>query len=177
MIGTLSGQLKPSDTVQSRVNDHGIGTKLLGVIFVMLAANLTAGTAVFNRSLKAVDYSIVMFFHGLFGFLCAISYFSFVYLFSGADKAEAMIKMFSLSTSDALMLTFGAIIDSIAVFGQTVAFQRSASGFVSLISFVNVVYALLTDYFIFYERIELKEIFAAGIICSVTIIVAVMKIR
>ena len=154
-----------------------MGKKFLGVIFVMLAANLTAGTGVFNRSLKAVDYSVVMFFHGLFGFICSVSYFCFVYLFSGADKAEAMIKMFGLGTSDALMLTFGAIIDSVAVFGQTVAFQKSASGFVSLISFVNVVYALITDYYIFYEKIDLTEIFAAGVICSVTIIVAVMKIR
>ena len=75
------------------------------------------------------------------------------------------------------MLAFGVFVDAASVFGQTVAFQRSPSGFVSLISFINVVYALLVDAFIFEESISELEIAAASVIFFVTVIVTVDKIK
>ena len=46
-----------------------------------------------------------------------------------------------------------------------------------MISFINVVYALLVDAFIFKESINEFEIFAASVIFLVTIIVTIDKIR
>lgn len=73
-------------------------------------------------------------------------------------------------------MAFSVTIDALSVFGQTLAFQRSASGFVSLISFINVVYAMAADYFIFEESLSSKEIIAASVILFVTIVVAIKKI-
>ena len=85
--------------------------------------------------------------------------------------------MLELTLQDCVILAFGVFVDAGSVFGQTVAFQKSPSGFVSLISFINVVYALLVDAFIFEERISDLEIMAALVIFLVTVIVTVDKIR
>jgi len=39
----------------------------------MVASTFAAGTAVFNRSLKSVDYAVVMIYHGLFGFIASLA--------------------------------------------------------------------------------------------------------
>ena len=49
-----------------------IGARLLGIGLIVLAAACSAGTAVFNRALKTVDYMVVMTFHGMFGFVAAL---------------------------------------------------------------------------------------------------------
>ena len=46
-----------------------------------------------------------------------------------------------------------------------------------MISFINVVYAMLVDAFIFEESINEFEIVAAGVIFTVTVIVTIDKIR
>lgn len=85
--------------------------------------------------------------------------------------------MFVLETKDQLMLAVGVFIDAASVFGQTIAFQRSAAGFVSLISFINVIYAMAADAFVFEEGVSNLELTAAFIIFIVSIIVTVDKIR
>ena len=81
-----------------------------------------------------------------------------------------------LESFDVFMLVICAFMDAASVFGQTVAFQKSPSGFVSLISFINVVYALIADYYIFEEKVNQSEIIAASTIFCTTLVVAVFKI-
>jgi len=71
------------------------------------------------------------------------------------------------------MLTIGSSVDALSILSKTVAFQSSPSGFVSLISFVNILYALMVDTLIFEEKIDLKEVLAAGVIFLVTVILAI----
>ena len=44
-------------------------------------------------------------------------------------------------------------------------------------SFINIVYAMLADYFIFEENLNSMEIGAAVVIFSTTLIVALLKMR
>ena len=52
----------------------------------MLAAALSAATAVFNRSLKQVDYIVVLTYHGLFGFVVSLLFFTIDYFFLTSDE-------------------------------------------------------------------------------------------
>ena len=77
---------------------------------------------------------------------------------------------------DGALLSIGASLDTLSLFAQTVAFQNSPSGFVGLISFVNILYALMADIFIFDEEIDLKEMLAATVILLVTVCVTIYKL-
>ena len=59
---------------EAAVNDS-FGPRLLGICLIVIAAACSAGTAVFNRALKQVDIAVVMIFHGMIGFLLALTIF------------------------------------------------------------------------------------------------------
>ena len=60
---------------------------------------------------------------------------------------------------------------------MTIAFQSSSPAFVSLISYINIIYAFLADYIIFKETFTWIEFTAAALILIVTIFTSVYKIR
>lgn len=75
-------------------------------------------------------------------------------------------------------LIFGAAIaDTLGVYSMTIAFQSDTSGFVSLISYINVIYAFLADYFIFKENFAWVELLAAVVILVVTVLTSIVKMR
>ena len=74
-------------------------------------------------------------------------------------------------------LAFGVLIDATSVIIQTVAYQKSPSGFASLLSFISVVYALFVDAFIFEESISMIDVLCALIILLVTVVITLDKIR
>ena len=62
------------------------------------------------------------------------------------------------------------------IFCLTIAYQKSEAGFVSLVGFVRIVYALLVDVFIFEESIGFVAITGSGVICLVAIVVTIAKV-
>ena len=173
MLDTTSGAMDESLEKENWIQTQNIGTRTIGIMLIILASAFSACTAVLNRSLKEIDYVVVMTYHGLFGFIASIVLLTGKFFFIN-DPVET-IQTLHLQPIDCLMIAFGATVDAASVFGQTVAFQSSPAGFVSLISFVNVVYALLADSFIFEEKISVVEIGAASVICLITIVVAAYK--
>ena len=81
----------------------------------------------------------------------------------------------NLEGLDLVMLVSGVFIDAFAFFLNTMAFQKSQAGFVSLIGFISVVYAMLADCYIFDQIISVQEVIGAITIFSVTIIVTIFK--
>lgn len=140
-----------------------------------MASVFAASTAVLNRSLKDVDFLVLMTYHGLFGFLASLLLLTINCFIVNPDTAT--LRTLDCNGFDLLMLTAGASIDALSVFGQTVAFQSSPGGFVSLISFVSILYALAVDTFLFDEQIQTVEIGAAFVILSVTVCVAIYKLK
>lgn len=57
------------------------------------------------------------------------------------------------------------------------AYQSDASGFVSLLSYLNIVYAYVCDTLFFETKLNLLEILAAVVILVVALSVAFYKIR
>ena len=147
---------------------------LLGIGFILLAAACVSGSAVFNRSLKTIDFNVVMVYQGIFGILIASSYEVGRTVISGHD--ESIWRLVSLYTaSDTGFLGLGLLMDVGGIFCLTIAYQKSEAGFVSLVGFVRIVYALLVDVFIFEESIGFVAIAGSGVICLVTIVVAIDK--
>ena len=101
-----------------------IGARLLGICLIVLAAACSAGTAVYNRSLKTVDYMVVMSFHGLFGFVVSLGMLS-IKCFIMSDESSGVqdeAKMLDMAWRDCIMLAFGVSIDAFSILGQIVAF-------------------------------------------------------
>ena len=59
------------------------------------------------------------------------------------------------------------IFDVTGVFAQTIAFQSDSASFVSLVSFVNIVYALTSDAVVFQETPSWNTTFYALVILGV----------
>ena len=148
---------------------------LLGIGFILLAAACVSGSAVFNRSLKTIDFNVVMVYQGIFGILIASSYEVGRTVISGHD--ESIWRLVSLYTaSDTGFLGLGLLMDVGGIFCLTIAYQKSEAGFVSLVGFVRIVYALLVDVFIFEESIGFVAIVGSGVICLVAIVVTIAKV-
>ncbi len=103
-----------------------------------------------NRTLKDVPYSIVLFYHALFGILL-----SAVMLFSLVLFTNRPLYFLEFTPFDNSLLFIATVMDSVAVATQTVAYQSGNASFVSLISFVNIIYALISDFFFFNEPINM----------------------
>ena len=66
--------------------------------------------------------------------------------------------------------------DMLCVNCMTISFQRDSSGFVSLISYMLILYGFLSDVIIFNEKIMLLEVMGAFTILTVTMTVATIKL-
>ena len=125
-----------------------------------------------NRSLKEIQTPIVVFYHTIGGMSVAASYILIEALVTGEGTR------LSIYTARQYFFVFTAsIFDSIALTAQTVAFQADSSGFVSLLSNLNIVYAYLCDLFWFDESLKILELIAALGIFGVAISVALYKLQ
>ena len=116
-----------------------------------------------------------MVYQGIFGIFVASCYEIGRTIISGTD--ESIWRLTSLlDASDGGLLLLGLLMDAGSIFCLTIAYQKSEAGFVSLVGFVRIVYALFVDLFIFEESIGFIEIAGSGVICLVTIVVAIDKI-
>ena len=66
--------------------------------------------------------------------------------------------------------------DMLCVNCMTISFQRDSSGFVSLISYMLILYGFLSDLIIFNEKIMMLEVIGAVIILTATMTVATIKL-
>ena len=87
----------------------------MGISLIVLAAAFSAGTAVFNRALKTVDYAVVMTYHGLFGFVVTLAILTINYFILSSETAES--SLLQLDGFECIMLVFGVLVDAASVFG------------------------------------------------------------
>ena len=69
------------------------------------------------------------------------------------------------------------LIETVAVYSMTIAYQSDSSGFVSLISYMLVIYAFFADIFVFCEQFKWLELVAALVILLVTVATSIFKLR
>ena len=135
----------------------------------MLLAAWTMGfSAIYNRKLKSLGTSVVMFYHGLIG----------TTLGGIILIVEAIVKG-GFRTFDGLTYAFlssGGLIDAICVFSLTIAFMNDRSGFISLMTYMLVFWGFAADMAIFKEKFILLEFIGAIIVLSATLVVSIIKV-
>ena len=60
---------------------------------------------------------------------------------------------------------------------NTIAFQNDSSGFVSLLSYMSIVYAYFFDQFMFHEALNGIQLVAALVILTLAVSIGVYKLR
>ena len=71
----------------------------------------------------------------------------------------------------------GAMCDTGCSMSMTIAYALDSSGFVSLFSYTEIPYGFLADIFIFHQAFIPMQLVCAVFICTVTICVALIKLR
>ena len=113
---------------------------LCGAFMMSIITNST-------RRLKPIPPFIILFFFGLSGVILS--------LFALLVDFLSITQEFKISTypSKAMVYTIVAgFFDSGSALFATVAYQQGATGFVSMISYIAIFYAFLSDLFIFKEK-------------------------
>ena len=177
---TLSGAKKAEGADEVETTDsteYSSRQLILGYSLIFITAWIYAANCILNRALKGVHHAILMFWHGTIG-LCIAA--TAVLIEAGVeDKAEGEggVRIFHYDSSIYLLMLAAALFDSLTVNAVTIAFQSDSSGFVSLISYVNILYAFAADLLIFNESFSVLELVAAVIILVVTVCVSIYKIK
>ena len=147
---------------------------LLGYALVFICAWTYAINCVLARALNSINASVLMFWHGVLGLLLASVAIAVV---AWANPTDAGLQMFNYDHKVYGLILAATLFDTLGVNSQTIAFQSGSSGFVSLVSYVNVLYAFLSDCLIFHESFSWVQLLASSIILIVTVITSVVKLR
>ena len=83
----------------------------------------------------------------------------------------------SYTSREWLIATVSACFNSGESLTTTLAYQMDSSGFVSLISYMSIVYGFLCDQFIFDEKFTVIELVAALVILAVALFITIYKLR
>lgn len=88
-------------------------------MLIIAASVISASTAVLNRNLKSVDYSVIMTYHGMLGFSASLVLL-LVQFFVRDDVSEgepgAMLKTLDLTLFGGAILAFSVTVDALSVF-------------------------------------------------------------
>ena len=76
-----------------------------------------------------------------------------------------------------LLIGLGGLCDFVVVGSNIIAFQSDSSGFISLLGYMQVVYAFLFDIFVFKSTLSALQVGSALLICATTLTMAVYKAK
>lgn len=174
LVGSSNASEADDDTALEVDDDAAAYSKnnlILGYGLIFITSWIYASNCILNRALKNVHHAILMFWHAVIGLTIA----SVAVLIEAAVVGDG-IRIFHYDSSIYLLLAGAALFDTITVNSVTIAFQSDSSGFVSLISYISIVYAFIADLVIFNESFSTIELLAALTILIVTVATAAFKI-
>ena len=126
-----------------------------------------------SRSLKATPTPVVIFYHTIGGMI-----FAGAYILIEMWVANIPSRFLDYYTRRQYGIAMGAAaFDSGALLSVTFAFQSATVTFVSMLSYLNVVYAFITDLVVWQEKFSVLELFCTLIILVTAVSVAVYKFK
>lgn len=128
--------------------------------------------AITTRLLKEVPTPVVVFYHTLGGLIM-----SGLYILIEMAVTHSPCRFASYSASEMWTAIGASAFDCSALLNITAAYQADSSGFVSLLSYMNIVWAYVCDQVIFHEALNPVELVCALIILVVALGVAIYKLR
>ena len=160
------------DKLEKETTHEKTITKVAGILLILIASVMSACIGVLNRSLRDIPYAVVLFYHSFFGIAATT-----IYLASALLIASRPLHFLSFSPFENLLMFSATGLDAFSGMCQVIAFQSGSASFVSLVSFVNIIYAMLSDIFIFGEPVTVVQIVSAIGILIVCVAVGYEKIR
>ena len=148
---------------------------ILGYSLIFVLTWIFAANCVLNRALKGINSGVIMFWHGIIGILFALIAVGVSYFIDSEPGSGLSILNYSAEVYG--LIIAATLCDTLAVNSMTIAFQSDSSGFVSLISYIGVIYAFTADSLIFNEHFSWVELVAAVCILIVTVTTSIIKLR
>ena len=122
--------------------------------------------------LKQIETSIILFWYTLMGFIATL-----VFIFGEMAIKGSPFRLFGEYTGHQMLICFGAaVFDNLSLVGLTIAFRADKSGFVALLSYLNIVWAYMADILILGEVLNSIEFIAALTILLVAVGTATYKL-
>ena len=150
---------------------HSDTKLMLGYALVFVCSWFYAINCVLARVLKNVHPGIMMFWHGVLGLILAFAGVAITSLVS-----DDGLTILNYDREVYILMLSATLFDTLQVNSQTIAFQSGNSGFVSLISYVNVLYAFIFDSLIFDEAFTWIQLTASCVILLVTVGTSFIKL-
>jgi len=178
---TVSGSMRAEKEEAAGTVDESspqyTGTSLIiGYCIIFATAWVYAANCVLNRALKGINSGVIMFWHGILGITLASIAVGIDFGINDAGTGNG-VQLFNYSKEVYGLMLAATLFDTLGVNAVTIAFQSDSSGFVSLISYINVIYAFLADCLIFNESFGWVELLAASIVLIITVVTSVVKLR
>ena len=130
------GIISEEEASEVRDNIAGLGCALV-------AAFIMGFCAVSSRMLKDTPTPIIIFYHTIGGFVMTGLFVLIESLVNGN------LRMTEYTSRQWLIALAASACETCALFTVTLAYQRDSSGFVALISYMNIVYAYICDQIFF----------------------------
>ena len=105
----MTGKVSDLET-QKKISESDVWLKVGGIFLILLASVMSSGIAVLNRSLKQIPYSIVLFYHSLFGMIATV-----VILFVWCTFFDRPLYFLELARYDFAMLAGASFLDAVGV--------------------------------------------------------------
>lgn len=134
-----------------------------------------AGGNVISRKIKHVHFTQFIFVQQMMAFMVLSFYFAVSRTFS--PKELSSINGKQITSYDRLLMFVLCICDFTAVCTQQLAFQKDSSSFISIISYMSIVYGFAADFFIFDIAVKFIRIIASCMIIVVNLFLTVSKFR
>lgn len=139
---------------------------LAGLLMALCAGFLMSFVAVTTRALKATPTPVVIFHYAIGGLLLTSAYILAEMCITGLPGR------FGDYTSRQMGIAIGAsAFDTGALLSITIGYQCDSSGFVSMLSYLNIVYAFVCDQIVWHQTFNAIEL-----ICALTILVTALGI-
>ena len=173
---TFSGSNKAEDSVGEATTKYSSSQLITGYSLVFICSWVAATCSILCRALKGINSGVIMFWHGCMGLTLATIGISVDYVVCDAGTDNGL-QLFNYSKEVYLLMAAATLGDTIAVNFVTMAFQSDSSSFVSLISYLGVIYAFIADCLIFNESFTWVELSAAIGILIITVLISIIKLR
>ena len=90
-------------------------------------------------------------------------------------QVDEGLSLLYYSKTQYLMIFCGCLFDALSINCLVFAFQLSSSSFVSIFTYLAIVYSMISDKFIFGDVVVMRQMIAAIVIVISTFIVSVYK--
>ena len=155
---------------------HTSSSLILGYVLIFLASWVYASYCVLTRALKGIPSSVILFWYGIVGLTLASIAVVTDYAINDYGTGNGL-RLFQYHGEVYALIVMGLLFDTLGVVSETIAFLSDSAGFVSLLSYIKLIYAFLADGLLFDEKFSCVELVAASIVLIVTVFTSIVKLH